>query len=203
MNNESIYLYFIQCLSHSRAEYNWKHTMYQKYFCSECRLYKDDMHKEVMDICLRDNPGIAALNVIFNLGFYFARRDFLDIFGDEVDKCLKLGQVFDREGRQLEEYVTYTADIRILLRGQKQSKHYGICNQCGAQKYVAKYPWYIIESSLLGRSIYVSWVKSGLIVTEELVKQVDRKKFKGIDVFKIPILPEPVKSDEVDLPLTI
>ena len=197
------HLYFIQCLSHSEAEYYWEKEIDKKYFCSECKQYQDVMHKEVTDIYLRNNPGKGALNVIFYLGIYFARRDFLELFGEEAAKYLKLGRVFNREGRQLEEYATYTSDIRVLLRGQKKSSHKGICIKCGRYKYIPDHPWYLLEGSLDNRPLYVSWRRSGLIVTEELVKQVDRKKFKGIEIFSVPILPEPVKSDEVDLPLTI
>ena len=87
------------------------------------------------------------------------------------------------------------------ITGYRNKKN--LCIKCGRYKYIPDYPWYLLEGSLDNRSIYVSWRLSGLIVTEELMERIDRKKFKGIEIFQVPILPEPVQGDEFDIPLTI
>ena len=63
---------------------------------------------------------------------------------------------------------------------------FGICELCGTYLYLPKYPWYIMRGSLFGQPLYESWGSSSLVVTEELCSRIEKGKWKGIYITKLP-----------------
>ena len=74
-------------------------------------------------------------------------------------------------------------------------------NNENKNKYSKSYPWYVLKDSLSDNQIHVLWKHDGLLVTEELAKRINRKKHKGIEIFKVDVLSAPTESDNFDLPL--
>jgi len=150
-----------------------------------------EARKRAIDIRLKEPPDISAVNVAEPPGVCIARRDFLALFGDEVCKYLKLGRVFLGDNTLLHGFVTFLGDRQILLRGAHNSRSSGRCKICGQVRYWPAYPWYIVKDCLRGQPLYESWPLDGLIITEELKARIEKGRWKGIYITKLPVLDEP------------
>ena len=140
---------------------------------------------------LDELPDISAVNNVEPPGINIARCDFLDLFAEEVNKYLKLGKVFASDGTEIEGYVTFVGEKCLPLRGGEKSKYFGKCKVCGQIRYWPAYPWYILRDNLFDQPLFESWGLNGLIITEELKSRIEKGKWKGIYITKLPVLDEP------------
>jgi hypothetical protein len=152
-----------------------------------------------VNIWLRDKPDISAVNAIIIPGVNIARCDFLELFADEVQRYLFLGEVFVN-GILCSNYVTFSGDKPLLIRGGAKSRFYGCCRMCGRIRYSPAYPWYVLKDYLLSdQPVYEAWNAGGLVLNEELKNRIQRGKWKGIYITKLPIIEQP-NDGIVDLP---
>lgn len=184
-------LYFIQPKDHCDSYKPWAREMAQKCICRDCRGMRPEWLGKIPNVYLTTTPRKAVLSTIFRLDINIARIDFLQLFREEVEKYLKLGEVYSGDGKFLDGYVTFTAIRRLVIRGGPKSDYLNVCNICGRYKYLAQYPFSILRAGYFERPIYVPWPESGLVLNETLFSRIDRKKWKGISIFELPILDEP------------
>lgn len=165
----------------------------QEWWCTEswCWSIKPEYLNVVRDAYVQWRAGREALSVVYPPGIIVARLEFLRLFEPEAGKWLRYGKVYVQAASEEDGYVTFNADRRIVIRGGRGSSYYGRCHVCGEYKYISQYPFYTLADGYFERPIYVPWPKSGLVVNEELYSRIDRKKWKGIDVFELPIVDEP------------
>ena len=190
-------LYFLQPKDYCPPDTNWLRNEFNpQHWCSDCKSIKPNSKFIPFDVYLDEKPDKSALNSVFLPGIGMGRWEFLELFRDEVHKYLRLGKVYLGDGRLSEDFVTFTADRLLPIRGSKKSSYYGKCPVCKAKGYSAWYPFYVTRASLFDRPIFVPWGDDGLVLTEELMARVDKRKWKGISVFKLPVIDEP--RDGVD-----
>ena len=192
------YLYFLQPKGDDCDPYKqWLREYFiPNYGCVKCLHPRPEYTFSPLDVYLCDKPSKACLNVVFPPWISIARLEFLELFRDEVQKYLRLGKVYIGDDRLLEDFVTFTADRLLPIRGSRKSLYNGRCDNCGRIRYISEYPFYITRASLFDCPIFVPWGMCGLILTEELMSRVDKCKWKGISIFKLPVIDEP--RDGVD-----
>jgi hypothetical protein len=186
-------LYFIKTKRDPCKEHPpWAEMFKEKYICQGygCSEIEYDKISNGIDVWVDDKPGVSALCTVQPAGVNIARRDFLNLFSDEVDRYLKLGNVYNVKEDILEQYATYRGDT-IILRGSRKSDYHGFCKQCGKPRYWPAYPWHILKDSLLNQPIYVCWPFKGLIITEELKSRIVPGQWKGIYIVPVPVVDEP------------
>lgn len=183
-------LYRIHTKSICHPDDRWLAAMKADCICPGygCNEIYPHLRSQGVDVCVEERPDIAAINCVSMPGVSIARRDFLDLFADEVSKYLKLGRVFTSDGELLDGYVTFIGQRRLLLRGGAQSRFFGVCKTCGHARYWPGYPWYVLRGSFVEQPLYESCGVNGLIVTEELKGRIEKGKWKGIRITKLPIV---------------
>ena len=184
-------LYLIRSKSGCDPDKMWLKDFNEKYFCSECNNIKPQNLSKIFDVVLMYPPDRAALNVLFPPWINVARQDFLSLFEEEVNKYLKLGHVFNDDGKELKDFLTFTSKKRLPIRGNNKSRYRGVCENCGSYNYSPKTPFNVLKESLFNQPLYVPWGVRGMVLTEELKNRIDRKKWKGIVIYDLPILDEP------------
>ena len=158
--------------------------------CSECMYVHPDERNSGLDLVVRKRPKKVALNYIYPPSACFVNVEFLSLFSDEINELFNLGKVYLGDGTLLEDYVSFTGKKRTLVRGSEKS-FYRICSECNRIRYHADYPWYILESSIPETSITEGWPKQGFVINQELRGRIDKSKWKGIYISKLPVLEEP------------
>ena len=121
-----------------------------------------------------------------------------------VNEYLETGSVFLSDGTLLDNLITFIGSRRIPLRGSDKSKYRGQCKKCGRYRYIPDYPWYVLEESYFEQPIYQPWGLNGLIVNEELYSRIEKGKWKGIYITKLPVVDEPKDGiDEIPCDLEV
>ena len=159
-----------------------------------------------------EKPGIAAVSCTSRGNVSFARKDFLELFSEEVKEYLTLGSVYTAGGKKLEKFATFMGKERLLIRGDPAPKPpiqksgekpvffltcCNPCSLCGHPRYIPFYPYYLLKEYLTGQPVYESGGTKSLVINEELCQRIDRKKWKGIYITKLPVIDKP--KDEIDL----
>jgi len=183
-------LYYIHTKSICSPEESWLENIIEKHACTLCKRLYPELRKNSIDVWVEEQPDISAVNSVHPPRIGIARRDFLHLFTEEVKQYLKLGEVFDRNGLLIERFATFVSEKHMILRGSEKSR-LRICEKCGGYIYTSIYPWYVIKESVFNRSIYESWPLDGLVVTEELKNRIEKGKWKGIYITKLPVVDEP------------
>jgi hypothetical protein len=185
-------LYFIQPKDGPDPFKPWLHEFYAgPFWCSECHSTRTESIQESIDVFIDSKPSSAALGVVYPPWINIARVDFLELFEPHLETYMKIGKVLSSDGVILNKYVTYFGNRRLIVRGSKKSDYLGVCPNCHRHRYLASYPFYTLQAGYFEQPIYVPWPKRGLVVNKELFSRIDRKKWKGISIFELPILDEP------------
>ena len=178
----------------------WLEDFRAKYACPECRFdYTKRRGKQSVNVCLAHQPDASAVNCVTPPGVGIARRDFLDIFGEEAQDYLQLGGVFFGNGKQLHEFVTFVG-TPLLIRGGPEAT-INPCRVCGYLRYWPGWhpPWYVLTCDISGQSVYESYGFShSLIVTQDIRDKIQRVRWKGIEIIELPVLDSPL--DGLTLP---
>jgi hypothetical protein len=185
-----MYLYRVHTKTVCDSDNEWLQEFRQRHMCNDCRQISARICNRPIDVWIEHHPGPAALNSVNPPHIGIARRDFLDLFSEEINQYLHLGKVFLSNGKKLEDYVTFVSDKRLLIRGGKDPS-YRTCNMCKGFIYWPGWSdWYVVRSSLTGRKLYEAGGFGGLLVTEELRKRIKKGVWKGIEIIKIPVVDE-------------
>ena len=184
-----MFLYRIHTKSFCDPDEHWYEEFMSKHACPECGGIYPDVRKRGVDVYLEGRPDISAVNVV-DPDICIARCDFLELFASYTNRYLNFGNVFTSNGKMLKQYATFVGEKRLILRGSEKSKIHQ-CGKCVRIRYCPIYPWYVLKDSLFDQSLYEAWPINGLIITEELKNTIEKGKWKGIYITKLPVVDEP------------
>lgn len=182
---------------------NWYSEKASRYWCQSCVKYRISLIAEDSNLYLETPPSKADMHAVWYVHMLLASKKLIALFSD-VCEHLNLGRVYNcRKGREeLVDKVALSAKSYVVVRGLSiRTKHYGKCAECGIISYISDFPWYVLRQSLSEAKIYLTWPTIGILVSKELADRIDRKQFKRIKLFDVPVYDVP--QDEFDLPLTI
>lgn len=151
------------------------------WLCAECG---NPREQGMVNLAIQeDEPDNTPLNMVSGCTVGIARKDFLFSFGEElVRRHLYLGQVFSDE-RPLVGWVTFVGRHRIIVRGSTNAsvRH---CSGCGRNVYFAMGQLYLYPPPPVDVSIFDAG-NGGLVVTEELVHQLNLNAWRKLDCTKL------------------
>ena len=177
----------------------WKAQAQESLVCSDCRSTKPDVG--CIDVQMEDipDPGAGIGDVDGPLLLWYARRDFLSLFGDAVAQHAHLGNVFDEAGRELSDYAILTPKHpQVVLRGNRNSEYKRRFATCGQVMYFPLGPpYHVLRRDMGSPSLYVDDL--GLLVDEELFRAVDRKRWNKLSVSKVRVVDEPEDGHPAEL----
>jgi hypothetical protein len=136
---------------------------------------------------------MVALSYAFPPLVCIVQRAFLESFGDSVKSNLTIGSVFLKNGELISDYVACLGKKPIVIRGGVRYSKSRVCGECGSFRYSAygTPDTYLLKSSLTELMLYQEAASSGLVVNEELRNRIDKKRWKGFTIQKLPVLDEP------------
>jgi hypothetical protein len=160
-----------------------------EWLCTGCAFPKPDATR--VNVTIQEvQPDNTPLNFVSGSGLGIARKEFLLSFGEAIIRQnLWLGDVFDPDGRLLENWSTFVGRRKIIVRG---SKNAGVrrCSACGRVVYFAMGAPYLFPRPAEGVAILDAG-NGGLVVTESLVESLDLNKWRKLDCVKLPVLNRP------------
>jgi hypothetical protein len=174
-----------------------------------CSLRRDAYEKAAKDWlclgCASPKPGLGAidatidevepevmpLNFLFGCGLGIARADFLFSFGETtVQRDLHIGQVFNENGKLLDEWVTFNGKHRIFIRGTHHAQ-YRRCLECGKGVYFALGRHYLSPAPPASVDIFDEG-NGGLVISEQLIGFLTLNKWRKLKCEKLEILGAPL-----------
>lgn len=172
------------------AAYDWAQ---ENWLCGGCANAKPDalitkvrIHAED---CLEDSP----LTFIHGTGVPIVSRSFLAALGGEVVKRdLILGELLDPDGNPLDDWVTFSGRVKLVVRGSKNVS-YRTCENCGRHVYFAMGKRYLFPKPPNNVTIFESDL-FGLILPLPLYQQLHVRKWRGLIVDELPVLSEPLDT---------
>ena len=183
-------MYLVETKTTCDADKMWLMNFRSKYACPECRMRYRQTFAQAIDVVIDEPPGSAAINCVAPPFINFVRCDFLELFADVLQEDMHLGRVF-RHGKLLEQYQTITSENRLIIRGQERV-YTRTCPSCGGFIYWPGEPcgWYVLRSLLIDKTFYMS-SEGGFIMTGELRTRIEKGRWKGILISKLPVLDAP------------
>ncbi len=117
-------------------------------------------------------------------------RSFLAEFDeDAIARDLILGKVFHEDGRFASDWYTIRSRRRVIVRGSKNA-NYRICDCCRQVSYSAMGKRYLHPCPPEDCDIFESDL-AGMVFRTKLVEHIDFKKYRKMQVDKLPILDPP------------
>lgn len=167
----------------------WRRQFPAEHACPGCGALEVEVLRKGVTVKLEELPPRYALLGTEFSGVDVSDADFLNLFCDATS-CLNLGQVLGPNGVPIQRLVSFSSENLIAMRGGPNF-YSRFCQSCGCFRYTPNQSYWIARQSLTGAPLYqCEW--GGLVVSEELAKRIDRKKWKGIFVVKLPVLDEPL-----------
>lgn len=160
------------------------------WLCTGCSMPRPEIRSLEIRI-QRGMPAGEALNFVNGCGVSVARKDFLDSFGQAiVEHDLFLGRVLTMDGTELPDLVTFRGRCRLIIRG-RHTASYRYCSICARLVYFSehrgRYLWPAPPSGFA--LIDAGW--GGLLITEDLFRALNLRKWKNLGVEKLPVLDNP------------
>ena len=191
-----MHYYLVQSASSCQATYPWLRDFAAMCKCQRCRSIDREMRRHPIDICLRAKPGPSAITCTDDVYVNIGRRLFLQLFEPELSEVCQLGEVRGPDGTVLEEFRSFVSPNPLVIRGGPKSRS-DRCGFCGMFLYIPALEYYVLEQDLSGRNIYEAFVEGeGLVLSAEFRSRIERGRWKGIGITKIPVLDEP--QDGID-----
>jgi hypothetical protein len=181
-----MYMYRVHTKSSCDPDEAWLSRFRAHFTCVGCHRVARRLCETGADVYLTHAPDAAAINFVSGTCIDLGRREFLELFADEVQKYLKLGRVFTADAQTCERYATFITEKPLVLRGGAKSR-YRTCEVCGCFCYMADLKWCVLRASLTGQPLY-QCTRGGLVVNEELRGRIERVRWKGIYITKIPVV---------------
>jgi hypothetical protein len=169
-------------ISYEEARKSW--------LCMGCCSPKPSIRE--VDVYLDALPENIPLNFVNGCGLGIAKKAFLLELGEtEAQRDLYLGRVYDPDGNQLDEYVSYHSYPEIIVRGD-QHANYHRCIECGRIRYFAMGRQYLYPfPSSKESSIYYKG-NGGLVITIDLFQRLNLAQWCKLAVDPLPVLDEPL-----------
>lgn len=172
----------------------WSEYLARLPVCGACKLMvPPELRRSGVAVCIRGEPGNVPLAQVTPPSVHIVRRDLIDLFAREAAQYLKLGPVSSEDGKHLGAWQSVTTEKPLLIRGGPQSVRC-TCPSCGRLRYQAAGrddEFCILADDLTGQPIYEAsgW---GLVMTADLWNRVEKGRWKGIWVTRLPVRDEPL-----------
>lgn len=198
-----------------RVTENWFRANTDK-ICPRCQNLRPN-YKGPVDIWIPwGKPENIALNFVWAPALGVARRDFLGLFGEEVQKNLWVGKLFlerkDSSLLELDRFVVFRGKHIVRVRGTKLTepgpcvpgmepsesemlRPGRVCPECSTRSYWSENMHFVVKGALTGARLYVSG-RSTLVVDESLVSMTELKKWHKLHIMKLTVLDTPIDGNE-------
>ena len=120
-------------------------------------------------------------------------KDIVSLLGlQNIENVYFVGKVYDVNKSVSKEYISVVPKVSTFVRGDKESTC-KICDKCGAVLYfpLPLNSWYIVDKSIPNPTLFPSTL-TGIIVNDEIFKQIKKSGIKRIGYKKLPVLKEAV-----------
>lgn len=134
-------------------------------------------------------PPAVPLSIATPPGVLVARRDFIDLFTEEIMQYFNLGPVMSKTGEHMPEWQSLITSKPLLIRGGSKSIRY-TCPVCGRLRYHATGELYALAGDLSDQPLYDAG-SFGLVLTSNLRARVEKGRWKGIWITTLPIREAP------------
>lgn len=162
--------------------------------CAGCKSLNHTLRETGVDVRVANQPGRGAVGGIAWPSVGIARDGFLDLFDDEVTRHLRLGRVLSASGDPIDGYATFLGSRPLPIRGGVKSTHRE-CPQCGRFCYCPVGSWYVTSDAVSGQGVYEA-VGGWLVLREDMFQRIDRMKWRGFRVGKLPVRDDPLDQIE-------
>lgn len=170
----------------------------KNWLCTGCRSPRPKM--TTIDVHLQDIEPTGDINVVFGFGIPLIRKEIIMEFDQKfIKRDLYIGRVFNRDDKELTDWVTFRARQRLIIRG---SKHAGTrkCEQCGRILYFAMGSRYLCPSPENVEVLSESDL-CGLIIPEQIYNNTLKnfRKLKKVQCDRLPVLVKPKDGLPINL----
>jgi hypothetical protein len=138
-----------------------------------------------------DRPA-GVLSAVAGHGVPLIRRDALPVLGERnVSEQLVLGRVFNKFGQEIENWATFRARMRLIVRGTK-NVGFRKCDLCGRSIYFAMGKRYLCPMPKEPERLFESHLR-GLVLPEKIyiTAESEIKKWRGIQLDRLSVLDLP------------
>jgi hypothetical protein len=158
------------------------------WLCRGCCL--PNLQMRAIDARLEAMPTDKPLNIVHGCGLPVVYKPFLDRFPSElVRRDLYLGRVWQRDGTESAEWVTFRGRRRVIIRGDKNAGH-RTCEICGRDLYFAMGNAYLYPKPPRDAVLLESDLQ-GLVLPEDHFAQLDIGTWSMLQIQSLPVLDAP------------
>ncbi len=183
----------IEPKSSCECAHGWCEEFRKRHVCSGCGALERSLRERPVDVRVEYTPDASAVNFASPIPVGIIRMDFLALLGAEAADCLLLGQVLDRSGSPIPGFSTFVGKKPLVVRGGPESTR-RYCDTCGRFVYYPLGNDYVMRQTLTGQPVYEGG--ASLVMTPELSRRIERGKWKGIYITRLPIRDEPLDGIE-------
>ncbi len=163
---------------------DWYEEAKRTWLCSGCSNPKPSI--DALDAYLAYPPDDVPLNIISGVGIGYAQLRFVQhIKMNMLTDQFSFGKVFDPEGSEIPEYITFRSRNLLFIRGDSRSS-FRQCGVCNRQLYHPIGKRHILSNDLIGSSIYESQIHQ-MVVDEQVFELVSRVKWRKMGSWKLPV----------------
>ncbi|UCC31769.1 MAG: hypothetical protein JSU86_05730 [Phycisphaerales bacterium] len=187
------FLYWIEPKGFCDVDREWYEFIWRKRECPGCFTMYADQRTQPVDVVVEGRPSRAVTSYARGPMIGLIRNDFLKLLGEEAQRWLHIGRVFDSKTRLIREWSTFIGERPIEIRGGPDS--YGrLCEECGRYLYTeGEDPklMHIHRASLSDQPIYEANA-AALLLTPGLYERIRGKKWKGVWITRLPVYDGPL-----------
>ena len=148
-----------------------------------------------IDVFLNEKIKKSFAPITYSRGTFIGmlHKDIVSLLGiQNIENVYFVGKVYDVNKTVSKEYISVVPKFRIYIRGGKESTC-SICEKCGVVLYfpLPLNSWYIVDKSIPNLTFFPSAL-TGIIVNDEILKQIKKSGIKRIGYEKLPVLKEAI-----------
>lgn len=171
---------------------NWIEQLKQERIVCECG---NIIKHTAIDVFLSETIKKSFAPITYARGTFIGmlREDIVALLGlQNIENVYFVGKVYDENKSVSKEYVSVVPKVSTFVRGGKESTC-KICDKCGAVLYfpLPLNSWYVVDKSIPNPTLFPSAL-TGVIINDEIYKQVKKSGIKRIGYDKLPVLKEAI-----------
>lgn len=185
--------YHLQSLADEACEPDklWRErALRNDWVCSQC--LSPIEHTLPEPILLSQYPADVPLNILVGTGLGVISKAFIEDLGrQEVLEQIETTEllVTGREVPLAHFFAFRERSVRVLIRGNEASI-FRKCEICQTVLYFPRGRWYVLEQDLRAR-LPLYCLQIGILVREDLLKRISRKKYTNLSIVKMKLLSDP------------
>lgn len=177
---------------------SWIEKLKQEKIICDC--WNNIKHKSI-DVFLNSKIKKSFAPITYAKGTFIGmlHKDIVSLLGlQNIENVYFIGKVYDVNKSVSEEYISVVPKVETFVRGGKESTC-KICDKCGAVLYfpLPLNSWYIVDKSIPNPILFPSAL-TGIIVNDDIFKQIKKSGIKKIGYEKLPVLKEAVDDCDND-----